>query len=434
MEDRKNEFIVLIIVGIFLAVLFAECWGDVTVQPSEPEKIFTLEDLEKMALEKNPTIAQAEALVNAAAGRKIQAGLYPNPLIGYLGEEVTAKYPGRSKHFLFAQQSFVTGGKLGLNREIFVQELAEAQIMRDAQTQRVLYAVRSLYYEALGAQRLVSVRGELAKITREAVEISEELYNIGQADRPDVIAAEAEAQRAELELAAERNREEQVWQMLASVVGSPLPKGTLADNLEGEIVGIDREEMLSKLLQESPRIRVARARLERARAALLRAKAERIPDVAVRVGLGYNFEELDRDEDVGIEGFAELSIALPIFNRNQGNIAAAEAELVRAEKEADRQELSLRSGFALVYSGYIISLGSVERFRKEILPKAKNAYELYLDKFRQVAASYPQVLIAQRTYFQAEVEYVRTLIDLRTSIIQLQSMLLAGGLMLPGEM
>ena len=70
----------------------------------------------------------------------------------------------------------------------------------------------------------------------------------------------------------------------------------------------------------------------------------------------------------------------------------------------------------------------VEKYRTQVIPRARQAYEMYLGNFRQMAASYPQVLIAQRTLFQVEVEYARALMELRRSAAGLRGFLLEGGL------
>src|SRR4030095_11551195 len=50
-----------------------------------------LEDLERMALQNHPTVAQAEDAIRAAEGRRVQAGLMPNPIVGYAGEELSPR-------------------------------------------------------------------------------------------------------------------------------------------------------------------------------------------------------------------------------------------------------------------------------------------------------------------------------------------------------
>ena len=69
-----------------------------------------------------------------------------------------------------------------------------------------------------------------------------------------------------------------------------------------------------------------------------------------------------------------------------------------------------------------------DRYRTQVVPKAREAYRTYLANFRQMAAAYPQVLIAQRTLFQVEVEYAQALIQLRQRAIELRGFLLEGGL------
>src|SRR5258708_7695624 len=80
------------------------------------------------------------------------------------------------------------------------------------QRYRVLNAVELSYTEALGAQQLVELRTELAKIARDAAVTSKQLFNVGQADQPDVIEASVEAQRVELDLLAAQHDQQRVWQ------------------------------------------------------------------------------------------------------------------------------------------------------------------------------------------------------------------------------
>ncbi|MBI5102747.1 MAG: TolC family protein [Nitrospirae bacterium] len=399
-----------------------------------PEAVFTLEDLEKIALKKNPTLAQAASDIAAAEGRETQAGFYPNPLFGYEGEDISARAPGKSRHFFFWEQEFVTAGKLDLSRNILTHEKARAKFELEAQKQRVLNDVRSGYYEALGAQRLLEIRRGLSKIAHDAVGITEELYNIGQADSPDVLAAEIEAQKADIDLAGAETSYARIWKTVALLIGDPgFAAGRLADNLEEETPELDRNALLDKLLSESPQMKIIKVRIERARAAVESAKARRIPNFSLRVGLGYNFEEDSSGKRVGAEGNLGLRVPLPLFDRNQGNIMSAEAELRREELELYRLQMGFHASLSSLFYGYEGSLRTVTRYRQEILPKAKKAYELYLDKFRLMAAAYPQVLIARRAFFKVQADYIQALVDLRKKSVALQGLLLTGGLDPPGD-
>ncbi len=392
--------------------------------------VMSLEDFERMALEKNPTLAQAEAAIRSAEGRGRQAGQFPNPVIGYAGEELVFRAPGQtSEHGVFVEQMIPLGGKLGKSRRIFAREKDVAEVNAAAQRQRVLNSVRVLYYDALGAQRLVELRTDLARLSNEAVGITKELANVGQADRPDQLEIEIEAQRAEIDVLRAQNDREAVWRELAVMVNNPELKMTrLAGNLEEAGDALDEGALLTTLLRDSPEVKSAQASVERARAVLVRARAEPIPDLFVRGGVAYNNELLEQDRrKKGTEGRIEVGVSVPVFNRNQGGIAAAEAELAISEKEVERLQLVLRARLGLGFREYRNAQQMAERYRTQIVPRARTAYEMYLSNFRQMAASYPQVLIAQRTLFQVEVEYARALSNLRRSALALRGFMLMGG-------
>jgi outer membrane protein, heavy metal efflux system len=395
-----------------------------------------LEDLEQMALESNPTLAQAAANVRAATGRKHQSGLYPNPTMGATGDEVSPGPIIRGGEFgAFVEQRIVTAGKLGLSRRVFEQEELQAEATASAQRYRVLNSVRSLYYEALGAQRRLEVQTRLARLTREAVKISKELSNVGAADQPDVLESEIEAEQAELGLAMARTALERIWRELAALVGRPsLQPAPLAGNLD-EVPKLDFEKASVVLFDESPEIKSSELTVAREEAALRRAKVEKTPDVVARGGLRYNRELLEQGgRPVGLEGFFDVGLEIPFFNRNQGNIEAAKANLERARRDVERVRLSLRLRMARAYKQYQDSLTRVEKYRTQMIPRAQKAYDLYLASFRQMAAAYPQVLIAQRNLFQLHEHYIADLITTWQSAVEITGLLLTGGLEAPGGM
>src|SRR2546425_6928783 len=171
--------------------------GRAQTSPSE-QKTITLEELQQMALQNNPTFRQSAANIQAAEARKKQSGLYPNPTIGYQGEQIRGgSFHGGEQGF-FVQQDIVLGGKLGLNRRIFDQELQQAVTEADEQKVRVVTNVRMFYIQALAAQQTLELRNNLSKLADDAVETGHQLANVGQADAPDVLESEVEAQQAQL--------------------------------------------------------------------------------------------------------------------------------------------------------------------------------------------------------------------------------------------
>lgn len=400
--------------------------------PVEP--VMRLEDLEAMAIQRNPTLAQVDAAIRVAEGRRRQAGLFPNPIAGYFLEEFAFRSPGETaEQGAFIEQTIPLGGKLGKAKRVFEREKEQAVILAEAQRLRVTNSIRVLYYETLGAQRLVELRDDLSQLAHEAVEITKELSNVGQADRPDQLEIEIEAERAEIDFLRAQNDWSRSWQALAAMVGNPnLTPARLADSPDD--AALNESQLLDLLLNQSPEIKVAQAGVLRAQAVVARARAERIPDLFLRGGLGYNYERFETvapsiaGQRKGLEGRLEVGVNVPIFNRNQGGIAAAEAEFAIAERELERLQLVLRARFAAGFREYRNAQQMVERYRTQVVPRAREAYRTYLINFRQMAAAYPQVLIAQRTLFQVEVEYARALIQLRESAVGLRGFLLEGGL------
>jgi outer membrane protein, heavy metal efflux system len=402
---------------------------------SEPQSngpVLSLEDLEQMGLANNPTLRQADAEVRATEARQRQAGLYPNPTVGYQGEQIRGGCFRGGEQGAFVQQDIVLGGKLGAAKNVVEQERKQAEAEREEQKLRTLNGIRLAYYQALAAQETVALRARLLKLAQDALQTSRQLFNVGQADQPDLLQAAVEADQADLVLTAAQENQQRVWKSLAAVVGKPdLPVSPLSGNLE-DVPDVNPDEWLQKLLTESPAIKIARLGVARAQAQLARARKEPIPDLLLRGGIEQNRELIEPSgQPVGLQGFAEIGVQLPLFNRNQGNIQAAKAEIERAQLEADRVQLLLRERLSSPIQNYLTAKAAVDRYRNRMIPNAENAYKLYLEKYGNMTAAYPQVLIAQRTLFQLKTDYVAALESAWLNAISLKGFMLTDGLEAP---
>ena len=434
-----------LLVAIASTILATPTSAQVTAPPASiAEAPLTLEQLERTALQNNPTVRQAAATIEAAKGRARQAGAWPNPTIGIAGDEVSGGPTIRGGEYgVFATQMIPLGGKLRLGRAVFESEAAQAQSLADLQQQRILSAVRTQYYDVLTIERRVEVLDRLAQLSNEAVGVTRQLYNVGAADRPDLLEAEIEAQRAQLDLTAARNSRFASWRRLAATVGDPtLMPRPLATSIDAAIPELDRETTLKQIVDQSPEVRAARADIERNRAIVSWARKETFPDLFLRGGLAYNRELLEtsaagRPQPVGREGSFEVGLSVPLFNRNQGGVAAARADQSRAEVEVMRLQLSIEARLASAFDAYLTALRAAEAYRNDMLPRAEEAYRLYLARYREAAAAYPQVLIAQRTLFQLNAEYLEDLEGAWRSALRIQGFLVEDdGLappMRPGE-
>jgi len=389
-------------------------------------------ELEQRALRGHPAIARAAAEVRAAEGKLRQAGLYPNPLLGYQAEEVPLddRSDGRDggRHGVFLEQEIVLGGKRRLGREIAAQEVEMARARLEARRLSVVNTVRGLYARAVAAQRLVEVHGRLAALADGAVEVTAQLHNTGAADRSDELAVEVDAELARLAHREAQRALEDLWAHLVSAVGDPeLEPAPLADDLE-TLPDLGREEWRRRVFAESPELRLAQAAVAGAERALERSRAQRTPNLELAGGVQQNRE---RDPvasgRAGREAFAQVGVRLPLFDRNQGAIAAAEAEVEAARGEVERVRLSLASRFAPAYFRYRQAYDTALVYRGGILEKAREAHRLLLERYLQMAAAYPQVLVAERRLFQAELAYVEALAQAHEAASKIQ------GLLVPDE-
>ena len=405
-------------------------------QAAAPEgPVWTLSDLEGLAIQRNPTLRQAQAEVDAAAGLRRQAGRYPNFRVGAVGEELNDSPSLRGGEFgLFVEQTLVTGGKLQRAREAAEGRQDQAAAMQQAQLLRVRTTIRSRFYETLAAQRLVEVQTRLAELAAQAVGISEELANVGQADRPDVLQAEIEGQSAEMALLEARFDLDAAWASLASAVGDgALERRLLSGDLEG-FPQIDVEAALQRVLAESPEIALAQAGVDRAGAEERQARASVIPDIDAEAGFRNNPVSGANGVPIGREGFFRVGVDVPLFDRKRGAIQAARARVTSAEAEAERVKLSLNERMADAYRHYATATALAQRYSETMLPKAQQAYDMYLRNFQSMSGAYPQVLIAQRNWFQLQRDYVRTLERVWTSALLIDGLLLEGALESPMEL
>src|SRR5437899_1139862 len=360
--------------------------------------LITLEQVQKIARESNPTLRQAEAEIRAAKARQQQSGLYPNPTVAYTGDEIRGGSVGGGKQGFFVQQTVVTGGKLGLSREVFGKDVKLAEIEAEEQKMRVQSAVKMAFLRVLAAQELLDARRDMATIAQDAAETQRRLMNTGQADETEVLEAEVEAQRMRMSVRMQENTLREEWRSLAAVIGQPdLPLVPVAGDLEKGWPDVNEEEAVGAIAKNSPAVRIAETAEARAQSVLGRARREAIPDIQVRGGMEYNHDLLGSVPFAkGWEGIAELAVPIPLFNRNQGNVAAARADIDRAVQEKKRISLTLRERAASAVDQYANARLMAAEYRDEMLPRAKKAYGLMVDKYGQMLAPDPRVRSAAR--------------------------------------
>ena len=159
-----------------------------SISKTVPSGPLTLPDVEQRAVNTNPTVDQAKSNITASRARQKQAGLLPNPVVGGEAENFAFKALDKKPTYLgFAVQTIPLGGKLKKMRDIYRNEVSQAEIELEMQQLRVRNTARILFYQALGAQQILDIRKQLAVIARDATTTTSELFNVGQSDKPDYL-------------------------------------------------------------------------------------------------------------------------------------------------------------------------------------------------------------------------------------------------------
>ena len=146
-----------------------------------------LQQFQAWAEQNSPTLKQAAAIKERSEQQGRQAGLPPNPTIGYSGEHIRGGSYHGGEEGAFVQQTIVLGGKLGLRQDVYRQQAASDKIGVDEQTFRVRAGVQLAFYRALTAQATIDVRRKMLGLAADAVATAHHLANLGQADAPDVL-------------------------------------------------------------------------------------------------------------------------------------------------------------------------------------------------------------------------------------------------------
>ena len=388
----------------------------------------TLAALLAMAQSHNPTLRAAQAAIRRSAGQATQAALPPNPVIGYQGDQIRGGSYNGGEQGGFIQQTIPLGGKLGLRRDVYRQQQHVEELSLATQQSRVEADIESGFYAALTMQQEIETRQHLNAIAADAAETARQLANVGQADAPDVLQSEVEQEQAVLDAITAQRHYVAAFHQLTAVAGQPdLPLTRLAGSLDATPAALPT---LDALIERSPAIQRADQAVRAAQAGLRSARRDVVPDLTLKAGEQWSGELVRENPNIsaGPQSFASASVDLPLWNRNQGNIASAQAALEKAEAEAQRARLALRQSAAPLIEQYTIAQTQSSRYRTELLPRAQRAYQLYRDRYQQMAAAYPQVLVSQRTLFQLQLAYIQSLGQLWQAAIALQHSTLTGGL------
>jgi cobalt-zinc-cadmium efflux system outer membrane protein len=394
--------------------------GD-NVQPAMgPEgRPLTLADLQRLALSNSPLFHQAAANVEAMRGAAVQAGAYPNPSIGFQEDTAgTAGGPGYIGGFL--NQVIKTGNKLQLQRAAATMDLRNAELALKRAKTDLTHTIRGQYYQVLVAQENVRVSRALADFSSAVYDIQVKNVRLGGFAAPyEPMQLRVLAWQAQAALVQARNRYTGAWKQLAASLGLPGMRPTeLAGRIDTPIPVYDHAAVLARALQSHTDVLTAENTLTQARFRLKLAQVQVVPDVTVNVVLSKDYT----GPPFGTVYSLQAGVPVPIFDRNQGGIYQAQAQVVQSSEESHRVRDDLTTRLAVAFESYENNRVLLRIYRDKILPDQVRAYRAIYDRYQKEAQpavgpgvpvsatpTISDVVVAQQNLAQSLATYVQTL-------------------------
>lgn len=369
----------------------------------------TLEQAIELALSSNPGLRVAGHSVAIAEGARLQAGLLPNPELSVLREGV--QRAGRTQTVQISQP-LELGGKRAARVRVaeLDQTLATDTLRLTASGLRA--DVTAAYFNALTAQERVALAQGAVELANKASSAATRRVAAGKISPVDESRSTVAAAGARLELAAAQAELAGARRRLGALWGGSLPDEQSL--ILPASTSLPPLATLQARLESSPRLQRAASQLAREEAQVRLEQTQRVPDVAVIIG-GRKDDDLGRSQAV-----LGLSIPLPLFNRQQGNVLSALRRAEQAKAELAVTRLELEQALADAYQRAELAQLQLDTVRTGMLPAAQSALDATVTGFELGKFSFLDVLDAQRTLSQVRTQYLNAMSERYRALAEVQ--------------
>lgn len=352
------------------------------------------------AFAQNPELAAAGREVGVAEGERRQAGLLPNPELSWEAEDTRRDTRTTT---VTLSQPFELGGKRRARVAVATTGQAIAQLELERQRNGLRADVVQAFHTALRAQTALELAQQSQALTERGLRVVHGRVTAGQASPVEATRAQVQLAQAQSAVRRAASQRSVAYQALARLTGSPL---ATFDHLQAANLSPGAAPTVEALLdkvEQTAEWRLAAAQVERGEASLGSEKAQRIPNLTVSLGSQYSREDRERVNVVG------LSMPLPLFDRNQGNVLVAARRADQARDLRNAVELRLRSETRSALSQWATAMQEVQAYDRTILPSAQQAVDTATRGFEMGKFAFLDVLDAQRTLIEARGLYLAAL-------------------------
>lgn len=402
---RLIKFLLFVFLNTFL-----------TCKLANAEQSISLKDATTLALQANPNIAAALRGRDVENAQVLQASARPNPTLS--GQIEDLRNQNRIATIAISQQLETAGKRdkrmaaadAGVN-------MADADILiTQAEISAKVYAA---FFQVLAAQQAQILATELLSIATQSKNASAKRVLAGKVSPVEETKAKVVEAGLKIELVTASQQLASAKQRLASLWAKGYSQASYT--AVGDLENLKTLPALNDLmaqLPDSPRLKKASLAIVQRQALSNLELSKQTPDVTVSLGARRN-EELG-----GItQAVIGLSIPIPVFDKNQGNLQSAKAREFQSVDEKAALENQLKTDLADAYSRRQLQIEAVDAYKNDILQGAQSAYDAARKGFEFGKFSFLEVLDSQRTLFQAKTQYIQALALARLAEADMQSIL-----------
>ncbi len=389
-------------IPILLLVLLSGTWLPSAVRAGDaadkaaalPQGSVSLAEAFALVLERHPSLQIYEFDRRAAEARVLSALERPNPELETEIEDVLGSGDFRgfdsAVYNVGVSQLIELGGKRRLRGEMARYRVSETELSYEAQKRAVLAETAVRFVDVLETQRAEADARATEDIAKEALDNVSRQQDEGRASSLDVAQSEIAVEEAKVALENARLQGELARQRLASLWNEE----ATFDSAQGELLppaaAAPMLEDLKLACEEHPRLRLAEAELSTARSGLELEVAKRTPDVTA--GLAFRH---DSPSDDGALVLA-VSVPLPLWNRNEGGIAEAEAVRDRQAASVGLARRELEMAVVSAYAELRAARAEYASVTGKLIQAAESAYDSTLEGHRLGRFTYLELLEARR--------------------------------------
>lgn len=354
----------------------------------------------ELALEGSPEVAAATRQWEATEGQVLQGRARPNPELAYSLEDARSRTRMQSWQLNLPVE---LGGKRAARTKAAEKSREQAQAQLNELKAALRANVAAAYFDVLTAQERLVLAKDSVALAKSSTDTVAKRVAAGKVSPVEESKARVAEAGIRVELAQAASEQRNALSRLFALLGKIEAPFTVLEGKAENLPPVPKLADLQSLISSSPAVVLARIEVDRRKALTDLEQSKRVPDITVSAGIQRSNET---QRNILLFG---VSVPLPVFDRNQGNLLEALKLEDKARDELQGATVRLHSEVAQAQERLSTIAAEVQSLRQDVLPGAKSAYDAATIGFENGKFNFLEVLDAQRTYFTAKSQYLKAL-------------------------